>query len=187
MKQKWRGHIFLHLCLLCAQNLQPLSHQNHEVPKLKEIWDHLFESCHFQDLTNEASELNPLSQTDQLLRDTAYGLGCSLSCTNPCSWMGPCARDNGIEFLQRPLPAFDTGKGKKERLAYSPFFFFNRRTSWESACTFVVEQYYFTQHCIWCWWRDKVKTAGIPCSVDPLIAKKILAPLSAGSDLGEGA
>lgn len=77
---------------------------------------------------------------------------------------------------------FDTGKGKKGGDGLFTTGSFNEQQNsmgiWESACTFWLEPYYFTQHSIWCQWRYKKKRGETPWFIDASVTEKRLVPLS---------
>ena len=132
--------------------------------------------------------MNPLSQAGQLFHDAHSSMGHSLSCTNPqlngsvwqWQWAWTPKETTFCILIQ--------AKGRREGMGLSPpALLLNSRTSWESACTFVIESYYFTQHCIQCQQRHKKERGSILWFVDSSVEEKRLAPLSPSSDLGEAA
>ena len=131
----------------------------------------------FQDITattkNEASELNPLSQAGQLFHDAHSSMEHSLSCTDPqlnssmwqWQWVWTPKETTFCILIQ--------AKGRREGMGFSPAaLLLNSRTPWESACTVLIESYYFTQHCIQCQQRYKKERGSILWFVDPLGKKE---------------
>ena len=191
-KTRIRGHILFHLCLLCALNPKQLFHQNLNISKQEEISEivslNLSVSGYNNNKKNEVSELNPLSQAGQLFHDAHGSMGHSLSCTDPqlnsSMWQWQWAWTSKETTFCILIQA----KGRREGMGFSPAALsLNSRTPWESACTVLIESYYFTQHCIQCQQRYKKERGSILWFVDPLVKKRTLEPLSPSSDLGEAA